>query len=56
MSLNIVLIDTICSHTVLSVTQYLDGTTQNPLVVDANKTMVSDLRIFSLDSNDTMRR
>ncbi|GLB34708.1 putative peroxidase family protein [Lyophyllum shimeji] len=36
------------------VTQYLDGTTQNPLVVSSNQTMRSDLRIFSADSNDTM--
>ncbi|KAG5645579.1 hypothetical protein DXG03_005717 [Asterophora parasitica] len=36
------------------VTQYLDGTTQNPLVVDSNKTLTSDLRIFSADNNDTM--
>lgn len=39
-----------------SVTQYLDGTTQNPLVVASNKTMTSDLRVFSSDSNVTMHR
>ncbi|KAF8077707.1 L-ascorbate oxidase [Lyophyllum atratum] len=37
------------------VTQYLDGTTQNPLVIDANKTMTADLRVFGADNNDTMR-
>ncbi|KAH0583581.1 Putative L-ascorbate peroxidase 6 [Termitomyces sp. J132] len=37
------------------VTQYLDGTTLNPLVVDSNATMTSDLRIFSADGNVTMR-
>ncbi|KAG5638972.1 hypothetical protein H0H81_008192 [Sphagnurus paluster] len=36
------------------VTQYLDGTTQNPLVIDSNKTMTSDARIFGADNNDTM--
>ncbi|KAJ6571779.1 heme peroxidase [Mycena capillaripes] len=36
------------------VTQYLDGTTQDPLVV-GNQTMASDLRVFSSDSNVTMQ-
>ncbi|KAF9486236.1 heme peroxidase [Pholiota conissans] len=36
------------------ITQYLDGTTQNPLVVSANTTNLSDLRIFSSDNNLTM--
>ncbi|KAG6877011.1 hypothetical protein C0993_011072 [Termitomyces sp. T159_Od127] len=36
------------------VAQYLDGTTLNPLVVDSNSTMTSDLRVFSADGNDTM--
>ncbi|KAF5381072.1 hypothetical protein D9615_004174 [Tricholomella constricta] len=51
----IVNFDTTTEFDNVVVTQYLDGTTQNPLVVDSNKTMVSDLRIFSADSNDTMR-
>lgn len=38
------------------VTQYNDGTTLNPLVVDANVTMNSDQRIFASDGNATMRR
>ncbi|KAF8160659.1 heme peroxidase [Crassisporium funariophilum] len=37
------------------VTEYLDGTTQNPLIVDGNATVRSDLRIFSSDNNITMR-
>jgi hypothetical protein len=37
------------------VTEYLDGTTQNVLVVSDNKTMVSDLRVFESDGNATMR-
>ncbi|KAH8101441.1 putative L-ascorbate oxidase [Cristinia sonorae] len=36
-------------------TEYLDGTTTNPLVVGHNSTMNSDLRIFSSDRNVTMR-
>lgn len=42
------------SNNFLSVLQYLDGTTANPLVVDSNTTMVSDRRIFSSDGNKTM--
>ncbi|KAJ7596257.1 heme peroxidase, partial [Mycena floridula] len=38
------------------VLQYLNGTTTNPLVIDANTTMTSDLRIFSSDGNVTMNR
>jgi hypothetical protein len=37
------------------VTQYLDGTTLNPLVVGPNSTMASDLRIFASDGNQTMQ-
>ncbi|KAJ2921397.1 hypothetical protein H1R20_g15699, partial [Candolleomyces eurysporus] len=37
------------------VTEYLDGSTQNVLVVAENKTMVSDLRVFESDGNSTMR-
>ncbi|KAF9486235.1 heme peroxidase [Pholiota conissans] len=37
------------------VTQYLDGTTKNPLVVSSNTTDLSDLRIFSSDNNVTMK-
>ncbi|KAF9470970.1 heme peroxidase [Pholiota conissans] len=36
------------------VTEFLDGTTQNPLVV-SNVTLASDLRIFSSDGNATMK-
>jgi hypothetical protein len=36
------------------VTQYLDGTSQNPLVVGSNDTTNSDKRIFGADSNETM--
>ncbi|KAH8101425.1 heme peroxidase [Cristinia sonorae] len=35
-------------------TEYLDGTTKNPLVVGHNSTTNSDLRIFSSDNNATM--
>ncbi|PPQ76605.1 hypothetical protein CVT24_013073 [Panaeolus cyanescens] len=38
------------------VDQYLDGTTQNPLVVSRNVTGRSDLRIFSSDGNVTMNK
>ncbi|KAF8163594.1 L-ascorbate oxidase [Crassisporium funariophilum] len=37
------------------VTEYLDGTTKNVLVVSPNKTMVADLRVFESDGNSTMR-
>ncbi|KAF9050033.1 heme peroxidase [Panaeolus papilionaceus] len=37
------------------VQEYLDSSTQNPLVVARNATLRSDLRIFSSDSNSTMR-
>ncbi|KAF5315123.1 hypothetical protein D9619_007526 [Psilocybe cf. subviscida] len=37
------------------VTEYLKGTTTNPLVVNANATIRSDFRIFSSDRNETMR-
>ncbi|KAF5315127.1 hypothetical protein D9619_007522 [Psilocybe cf. subviscida] len=37
------------------VTEYLKGTTNNPLVVNANDTIRSDFRIFSSDRNATMR-
>ncbi|KAF9267187.1 heme peroxidase [Marasmius fiardii PR-910] len=37
------------------VTQYLDGTTPNPLVVGVNQTVNSDLRVFSSDGNVTMQ-
>ncbi|KAF8660614.1 hypothetical protein AX16_001593 [Volvariella volvacea WC 439] len=36
------------------VTEYLDGTTTNPLVVNPNQTMVSDLKIFASDGNATV--
>ncbi|KAF6823717.1 WSC domain-containing protein [Colletotrichum plurivorum] len=37
------------------VTEYLDGTTKNPLVAGANDTLNSDKRIFAADGNKTMR-
>ncbi|KAF8186683.1 heme peroxidase [Pholiota molesta] len=38
------------------ITEYLDGTTQNPLVVPAsNVSFASDLRIFASDGNVTMK-
>ncbi|KAF8891279.1 heme peroxidase [Infundibulicybe gibba] len=37
------------------VTEYLDGSTQNPLVVASNVTMRSDERIFASDGNATMK-
>ncbi|PPR02845.1 hypothetical protein CVT24_002323 [Panaeolus cyanescens] len=37
------------------VTQYLDGSTLNPLVSGRNETTRSDLRIFSSDGNVTMK-
>ncbi|KAF4616395.1 hypothetical protein D9613_008672 [Agrocybe pediades] len=40
----------------LVVTQYLDSTTQNPLAVNSNKTVISDFRVFSSDKNVTMKR
>ena len=38
------------------VTEYLDGTTQNVLVITPNTTMASDIRVFMSDGNQTMRR
>ncbi|KAH7020736.1 heme peroxidase [Microdochium trichocladiopsis] len=37
------------------VTEYLDGTTQNPLVVSHNATFRSDHRVFGADANATAR-
>lgn len=37
------------------VTEYLDGSTQNVLVITPNKTMASDLRVFESDNNSTMK-
>ncbi|EKM82462.1 hypothetical protein AGABI1DRAFT_111078 [Agaricus bisporus var. burnettii JB137-S8] len=37
------------------VTEYLDGSTQNPLVVTSNQTLASDLKIFISDANQTIR-
>ncbi|GKT51464.1 WW domain-containing oxidoreductase [Colletotrichum spaethianum] len=37
------------------VTEYLDGTTKNPLVTGGNDTLNSDKRIFSADGNKTMQ-
>jgi hypothetical protein len=36
-------------------TEYISGTTQNPLVVGLNDTTNSDKRIFGSDGNNTMR-
>lgn len=36
-------------------TEYLDGTTQNPLIVAKNDTFNSDKRIFAADNNVTMK-
>ncbi|KAF3038337.1 hypothetical protein E8E12_006985 [Didymella heteroderae] len=36
-------------------TEYLDGTTQNPLVIAYNDTLNSDKRIFGADNNVTMK-
>lgn len=36
------------------VTQYLDGSTENPLVVGSNDTTNSDKRVFGADGNETM--
>ncbi|KAJ8094267.1 hypothetical protein PM082_006806 [Marasmius tenuissimus] len=38
------------------VTEYLDKTTPNPLIISPDVTMRSDLRIFASDGNVTMRR
>ena len=43
-------------HTASSVTEYLNSTTQNPLVVTDDVTRRSDMRIFSSDGNVTMNR
>ena len=40
----------------ISVTEYLSGTTQNPLVVTPNSTYRSDLEVYSSDGNVTMQR
>ncbi|OLN87519.1 WSC domain-containing protein-like protein 4 [Colletotrichum chlorophyti] len=39
----------------LVVTEYLDGTTKNPLVAGTNDTLNSDKRIFAADGNKTMQ-
>ncbi|KAJ7748379.1 heme peroxidase [Mycena metata] len=46
-----------CGHSLggVRVKEYLDGTTENVLVVGSNVTTRSDLRIFSSDSNVTMQ-
>ncbi|KAF9480740.1 heme peroxidase [Pholiota conissans] len=48
--------DTTTKYDNVVVTEYLRGTTKNPLVVNANTTVLSDLRIFSSDGNVTMKR
>ncbi|KAF8185395.1 heme peroxidase [Pholiota molesta] len=48
--------DTTTQFDTAIITEYLDGTTQNPLVVPAsNVSFASDLRIFSSDGNVTMQ-
>jgi hypothetical protein len=39
----------------LRATEYIKGTTKNPLVVGPNVTTRSDARIFSSDGNSTMK-
>jgi len=51
---NIADFDTTTQFDNVVVTQYLDGTTQNALVVSSNATMNSDLRVFTSDGNATM--
>ncbi|KAF8635531.1 hypothetical protein AX17_003914 [Amanita inopinata Kibby_2008] len=51
---NLVNFDTTMQFDNKVVTEYLSGTTQNPLVVTPNVTFQSDLRVFSSDGNDTM--
>ncbi|KAF9014093.1 L-ascorbate oxidase [Cyathus striatus] len=51
---NIADFDTTTSFDNKVVTEYLDGTTENVLVVTSNTTMASDLRVFSSDGNQTM--
>ncbi|KAF9264150.1 heme peroxidase [Marasmius fiardii PR-910] len=43
------------SNAIKRVTQYLDGSTTNPLVVGVNQTMNSDLRLFTSDGNATIQ-
>ncbi|KXN91499.1 Putative L-ascorbate peroxidase 6 [Leucoagaricus sp. SymC.cos] len=52
---HIVDFDTTTQYDNKVITEYLDGTTQNPLVVSSNATMTSDLRLFISDGNQTMR-
>jgi len=37
------------------VTEYIDGSTQNVLVVGSNQTLLSDLRVFASDGNSTVK-
>ncbi|KAF8151779.1 heme peroxidase [Crassisporium funariophilum] len=53
---NIVTFDSTPAFDNAVVTEYLDGTTQNPLIAHPNTTMLSDLRIFSSDQNATMTK
>lgn len=39
----------------ISVTEYLNGTTPDVLVITSNATMASDLRVFSSDGNSTIK-
>ncbi|TFK30208.1 heme peroxidase [Coprinopsis marcescibilis] len=53
---NFELFDTTSQFDNAVVTEYVAGSTLNPLVVDTNATLNSDLRIFSSDDNATMRK
>ncbi|KAE9405981.1 heme peroxidase [Gymnopus androsaceus JB14] len=48
--------DTTVAFDNVVVSQYLQNTTENVLVVDPNVTTRSDFRIFSSDGNETMQR
>jgi len=52
---NIITFDTTDAYDDAVVTQYLNGTTQNVLVVSSTPAMNSDLRVFSCDGNATMQ-
>ncbi|KAI3619310.1 l-ascorbate oxidase [Moniliophthora roreri] len=54
-SVNLTTFDSTIQFDNVVVTEYLSGTTNNPLVVGPNTTTNSDLRIFSSDKNVTMQ-
>uniref|UniRef100_A0A0W0FXI1 Peroxidase n=1 Tax=Moniliophthora roreri TaxID=221103 RepID=A0A0W0FXI1_MONRR len=55
-SVNFTTFDSTIQFDNVVVTEYLSGTTNNPLVVGPNMTTNSDFRIFSSDGNVTMQR